>query len=111
MKLQPITERQPIVLNNIFFDTNSSKLKSESYPELDKLVGMLQNEPQMKIKLLGHTDSIGEEIDNQLLSENRAKSVYQYLIDHGITPSRLSYQGLGEKTSRIKRHRRRQIHE
>ncbi|MFZ1791580.1 MAG: OmpA family protein [Saprospiraceae bacterium] len=96
VKLQPITERQPIVLNNIFFDTNSSKLKSESYPELDKLVGMLQNEPQMKIKLLGHTDSIGEENDNQLLSENRAKSVYQYLIDHGITTSRLSYQGLGE---------------
>ncbi len=97
VKLQPITERQPIALNNIFFDTNSSKLKSESYPELDKLVGMLQNEPQMKIKLLGHTDNVGEDSDNQILSENRAKSVYQYLIDHGIQATRLSYEGFGEK--------------
>ena len=80
---------KPVALNNIFFETGSAKLLPSSHPELNKLVWLLRNNEKMKIELRGHTDDVGMDDYNQLLSEERAKSVYQYLIDRGIDASRL----------------------
>ncbi len=85
-----------IVLRNIFFETGSSKLLPSSDPELNKLLWTLRDNENMKIEIRGHTDNVGTEEDNQILSEARAKSVYQYLIERGIDASRLSYKGYGE---------------
>jgi outer membrane protein OmpA-like peptidoglycan-associated protein len=94
--LQPIAIGNKVVLNNIFFDTNKSDIKYESKPELKKLIDFLNLNPTVRIEISGHTDNVGTIQFNQTLSENRAKSVYQYLIRNGIGASRLVYKGYGE---------------
>jgi outer membrane protein OmpA-like peptidoglycan-associated protein len=93
--LSPIREGEKVVLRNIFFKTGSSTLEKESESELQKLVGLLSNNPSMKIEISGHTDNVGDAKSNQLLSENRAKAVYDYLIEKRIASDRLSYKGYG----------------
>ncbi|NVK64286.1 MAG: PD40 domain-containing protein [Flavobacteriales bacterium] len=92
----PLTIDTPVSLENVFFDLNKSKLRPESFVELDKLVAFLENNPSLKIELGGHTDTRGDADENQQLSEARAKSVYLYLIEKGIDESRLAYKGYGE---------------
>ena len=87
----------PVILNNIFFETGSTKLKEVSMVEIKRLAETLKTQPALKIRLLGHTDNVGDAIDNKILSEARAKAVYGVLITHGIESSRLSYIGIGEE--------------
>ena len=87
---------QPIVLQNVFFSTGSAMLLPSSNAELNLLYKTLLDHPTMKIEIRGHTDNVGEEEYNQQLSEARAKSVFQFLVDHGIVAERLSYTGFGE---------------
>jgi outer membrane protein OmpA-like peptidoglycan-associated protein len=94
--LQPIEVGNKVILNNIFFDTNKFDLKPESLSELQKLVEFLNENPTVHIEISGHTDNIGNNQANQLLSENRAKSVYQYLTSNKIDASKLVYKGYGE---------------
>jgi outer membrane protein OmpA-like peptidoglycan-associated protein len=94
--LQPIEVGNKVVLNNIFFDTNRSDIKPESKPELQKLIDFLNLNPTVRIEISGHTDNVGSNQANQVLSENRAKQVYQYLIANGIKADRLSFKGYGE---------------
>ncbi len=89
-------EERVIVLENIFFETGSAALLPISDTELNKLVWTLRNNKEMKIEIRGHTDNVGDETTNQVLSEDRAKAVYQYLIGRGIEATRLTYVGLGE---------------
>ena len=93
--LQPIEKGATIVLKNIFFETGKFELKSESKSELDKLVSLLRDNPDLKIQIDGHTDNVGQEKDNQLLSTNRAKSVVAYLLSKAINTQRLTYKGFG----------------
>lgn len=93
--LQPIEKGATIVLKNIFFETGKFDLKNESKTELDKLVALLNENPNLKIELEGHTDNVGQEKDNLLLSTNRAKSVVAYLLSKGINAQRLTYKGFG----------------
>ena len=93
--LQPIEKGATIVLKNIFFETGKFDLKNESKSELDKLVTLLNDNPNLKIQIDGHTDNVGQEKDNQLLSTNRAKSVVGYLLGKAINPQRLTYKGFG----------------
>ena len=93
--LQPIEIDASIVLKNIFFDINKFDLKSESEAELDKLVQLLNDNPTLKIQINGHTDSDGKAADNLRLSENRAKSVIDYLNSKNIVATRLSSKGHG----------------
>lgn len=86
----------PIVLKNIFFETASAVLLDASLFELNKLFRLLDENPSMKIQLNGHTDDVGKDEDNWLLSENRAKAVYNFLIEKGIAQERLTYKGFGE---------------
>ena len=94
--LQPIDTGAHIVLKNIFFPTNKFDLKPESQVELNKLVDFMNLNPTVKIEISGHTDNIGTPASNKILSENRAKSVYTYLVDHGITADRMKYKGYGQ---------------
>ena len=83
-------------MKNIFFNTDKFELKSESDAELEKLVSLLNKNPKMKIEINGHTDNVGADTYNQVLSENRSKAVYEYLINKGIAKERLSYKGYGK---------------
>jgi outer membrane protein OmpA-like peptidoglycan-associated protein/Tol biopolymer transport system component len=94
--LQPIDTGASIVLKNIFFETNKYDLKPESEVELGKLISFLKNNPTIKIEISGHTDNQGTPQTNIILSENRAKAVYTYLIAHSIDASRLAYKGYGQ---------------
>ncbi|MDY0084263.1 MAG: OmpA family protein, partial [Ignavibacteriaceae bacterium] len=80
IKLQPIKEGEIVVLENIFFDFDSDKIKSESFVELNKLVKLLNENNQISIELRGHTDNIGLAEYNINLSDKRAFAVYNYLI-------------------------------
>lgn len=93
--LQPIEKGASIVLKNIFFETGKFDLQNESKSELDKLVELLNDNPNLKIQIDGHTDNVGQQKDNLELSNNRAKSVVVYLLSKGINQQRLSYKGFG----------------
>lgn len=94
--LQPIEKGKRVVLNNVFFDTDSSNLKNESIVELNKLHVFLKQNPTVKIEIGGHTDNSGNKQKNITLSLQRAKSVYKYLVDKGIDIRRLSYKGYAD---------------
>lgn len=90
------TPGPPTILKNVFFDLGLATLRPESYIELNKLRDFLKTNANIKIELGGHTDTRGDANENQVLSENRAKAVYNYLIKEGIAATRLSYKGYGE---------------
>jgi len=92
---RPVVSR-PVVLRNVFFDTGSAALLPASTTELDRLVALLRESPALRIQVSGHTDNVGDDAGNQTLSENRAKAVYDYLIQNGITAERLRFKGFGE---------------
>jgi outer membrane protein OmpA-like peptidoglycan-associated protein len=94
--LQPIEANASIILKNIFFDVNQYELKPSSQLELDDVVKLLRENPLVSVQINGYTDNVGKPADNLLLSENRAKSVVNYLKSKGIDPKRLSYKGFGE---------------
>lgn len=87
----------PVVLNNIFFETGSAQLKEVSMLEINRLSSTLKEQPTLKIRILGHTDNVGDNAANKLLSEQRAKAVYDAIAAKGIEASRLSYIGIGEE--------------
>ncbi len=93
--LTPIEVNSSMVLRNIFFETDKYNLKKESRLELDRLVALMEKNPEMKIEIGGHTDNIGSESHNLTLSKNRAKAVYEYLAGQGIDPDRMTYKGYG----------------
>ena len=92
----PITNQQPTLLANVFFDLGKATLRPESYIELNKLNDFLKNNLTLKIEISGHTDTRGDEKDNLKLSNDRAKAVYEYIIAKGIDAKRLSFKGYGE---------------
>ncbi len=93
--LKPIKPGKITVLKNIFFETDKYSLKSESRIELEKLIKFMQYNPSVKIEISGHTDTVGTKEYNLELSEKRAKAVYDYLTDNGISSNRLDYEGYG----------------
>ncbi|MFM7340731.1 MAG: OmpA family protein, partial [Bacteroidota bacterium] len=96
LTLVPIESGQSITMNNLFFDTKQWTLKPESYLELNRIVVFLQQNPTVKIEISGHTDDVGSEESNQILSAKRAYEVYMYFISKSITAERLIYVGYGE---------------
>lgn len=92
---KPATDIE-VVLNNVFFDVDRYELKPESKLELDKLVHLLKKFPFMKIEIGGHTDNTGDKARNKTLSQNRARSVKEYLVSKGIEATRLSAIGYGD---------------
>ncbi len=93
--IEDLEIEQAIILNNIYFNLNEAKLQAESETELFKLHNLLEMNPNFIIEIHGHTDNTGSDEYNLQLSEERAKSVVNYLIENGISEERLSYKGFG----------------
>ena len=83
-------------LYGILFDTDSARIRSESFPTLDEVVRVLAGEKSWSLTIEGHTDSTGTPAHNQTLSEQRAKSVREYLTGKGVAAGRLSTVGFGQ---------------
>jgi len=95
IKMKKIKVGGAVVLRNVFFNTGSFDLLSESKIELQKLIEFLNLNKTVFIEIEGHTDNVGSEDMNQKLSESRAKEVYKYLINKGIDDNRMKYKGYG----------------
>ena len=94
----------PVLIENIFYDFDKATLRPESQTALNELVDMLNDNPNITIELSAHTDFKGSDQYNERLSQRRAESVVNYLIEHGIASDRLTPKGYGEsKPKKIKR--------
>ncbi len=96
LEMVPLEEGSQAVLDNIFFEFGSYKLKEASKVELDFLYNYMKQNPGMEIEIQGHTDNVGTPEANFELSQQRAEAVRTYLLDRGIEPSRISAKGYGE---------------
>jgi outer membrane protein OmpA-like peptidoglycan-associated protein len=85
------------ILNNIFFDLDKFDLKPKSIPELQKIIRFMKENPQVRVEVSGHTDNSGQASYNKQLSEKRAFSVYDYLLQKGIDKNRLLPKGYGSE--------------
>lgn len=94
--LVPIEIGQVVRLNNVFFDFDKWDLRPESFIELDRVVQLLNENPAIEIEMSAHTDSYGSDDYNFKLSDNRARSVREYILSRGIAPQRIISQGYGE---------------
>lgn len=105
VKLEPISKTISIftnievgssfVMENILFETNKSILKESSYKPLNQLISELNKNPKLKLEISGHTDNTGTNEHNQILSEQRAKAVVNYLVKNGTATNRLTFKGYG----------------
>jgi outer membrane protein OmpA-like peptidoglycan-associated protein len=94
--LDPIKVGSVMVLKNIFFDFDLATLREASKSELERLDKFMTENPDISIEISGHTDSKGKDKYNQKLSESRAQSVVDYLVNRGISKDRLVAKGYGE---------------
>lgn len=92
-----VVPEETYVLKNIQFEFDKYKLLPVSFPELDRIVNILERQPAWHAELGGHTDYIGTDDYNLELSKNRANSVRDYLVSKGIDASRLKAQGFGKQ--------------
>ncbi len=94
--LQPIEIGVTVRLKNIYFDFDKTTLKNESFPELNKVVDLLKQNPSVEIEISGHTDNKGSDEYNETLSQGRSEAVVSYIISQGIDSYRLTARGYGE---------------
>lgn len=90
-------EIKSFVLHNIYFATGKTHILDSSEPALNDLYGFLSARPNQRIRIVGHTDNIGSDRSNQILSEGRCKEVRQSMIGRGIAPERIEIEGRGER--------------
>lgn len=95
IELDPIKVGATVVLKNIFFDFDSANLREESKAELLRVRRLLEENPNVKIEIGGHTDNKGSDAYNKNLSRERASSVVDYLKNLGIDSNRMSFKGYG----------------
>jgi OmpA-OmpF porin, OOP family len=99
--LVPIEVGQVVRLNNVFFDFDKSSLRPESFVELDRVMKLLNENPAIEIEMSAHTDNRGSDDYNFKLSDNRARSVMEYIILKGIAANRIISQGYGETKPQV----------
>jgi OmpA-OmpF porin, OOP family len=97
IEVATVKENMTIVLNNVFFDFDKATLKAESNSELNRIVDQMKEKSGMQIEISGHTDAVGAEKYNLGLSERRARSVSNYLIEKGVDKNRISILFYGEE--------------
>lgn len=100
LEMSPIEVGKTVIINNIYFNFDKTTLKEASFPELDRLTDLMTQNPGIKIDIIGHTDSKGSDDYNLTLSEGRAQSVMEYLIEKGIAQERMTATGRGETDPR-----------
>lgn len=93
--LQPIKKNTIVILNNLFFDTDKTKIRNISAQSLEELYQLLVKNPEMRIRITGHTDNVGSRNYNMKLSRGRAKAVYDEMVRRGIDPNRMEAVGRG----------------
>jgi OmpA-OmpF porin, OOP family len=93
---EEIVKRLEYAAQRIYFATGSAKLLSTSFKSLDDVVKVMNEDLNLKLSVEGHTDNVGKDEYNQTLSESRAASVREYLVNHGVNDSRIVSQGFGE---------------
>jgi outer membrane protein OmpA-like peptidoglycan-associated protein len=98
IKLSRLKVGEKMLLANVFYKVDSWQIENESLSELNKLCDLLKENQQLKIEIGGYTDATGTDEHNQTLSEKRALSVVDFLIEKGISPERLKYKGYGNKS-------------
>lgn len=91
----PVSKR--IVLRGVNFDFDKSTIRPDSRPVLDEAAEILKENPDVRISVEGHTDSVGSEEYNEKLSVRRAEAVFRYLVNHGVPPERMEVIGYGER--------------
>ena len=96
IELNPVKKGEVFIVKNLHFATNKTRILSRSEEALNDLYMYLARNPQVRIKIIGHTDSVGKDDANQKLSDGRANAVMQDLIERGIAPDRLQAEGRGE---------------
>jgi len=95
--IESFEQNKPLVFESLEFSSNSYKMRSNIKPQLDELVQFLTNYPMLQLIVEGHTDSDGDERDNQVLSERRARNITEYLMEKGgFEPGRIIARGYGE---------------
>lgn len=99
---KPVVTETEIQIENIYFDFNKATIKQESKLSLNKVITVLNENPNMSISIFAHTDSKGSDEYNKVLSEKRAKSTFDYLVSKGISKDRLKYMGMGEMELKVK---------
>jgi OOP family OmpA-OmpF porin len=97
IQVVPIEQDAVMRLNTIFFDFGKAVLKPEAFPELDRVVQLMNERTDMHIEIAGHTDNVGSDETNQKLSERRANAVKKFMLSKGIDMSRITAVGYGEK--------------
>jgi len=100
--MDPIVLEKPIVLNNIYYDLDKSEIRADAKPVLDSLVLIMNDNPEIYIELGSHTDSRAPDDYNMGLSQRRARSAVNYIIDKGIRSERIVAKGYGETQLLIK---------
>jgi outer membrane protein OmpA-like peptidoglycan-associated protein len=95
-KLSRVKVGEIVEMRNIFFDFNSDQLKSESESELQRVLKLLTDYPDLHIEIQGHADSIGTKEYNLDLSKRRAMAVLRWLVDRGVAAKRLKAEGMGD---------------
>ena len=95
--LEKVEAGKKLVMNNIAFELNQSKLGKESFSELDNALKLLKDIPSLEIEISGHTDNTGSAENNERLSRLRAKAVRDYLISKGGDINRITYKGYGPR--------------
>jgi outer membrane protein OmpA-like peptidoglycan-associated protein/Tfp pilus assembly protein PilF len=96
VNLWPLTEGSEVVLRNVFFASNSAELDRKSGLELNRVYSLLKENRETKIEIGGHTDDVGSEEDNLVLSQKRADAVKSFLVNKGISAERIRTKGYGE---------------
>ncbi|MBQ8101023.1 MAG: OmpA family protein [Paludibacteraceae bacterium] len=94
--MQRIREGRKVVLRNMFFATGKTRILPQSEPTLEELAAFMQDNPEVKIRIIGHTDAVGSEESNQRLSEGRAAAVRADLMARGVDAARIEAEGRGE---------------
>jgi outer membrane protein OmpA-like peptidoglycan-associated protein/tetratricopeptide (TPR) repeat protein len=94
--LEKIDVGKSYTINDILFATNSYQVNDTIKAVVNEFSDYLSQNPKLTVTIEGHTDNVGNPTDNLILSQNRARSIYDYLVERGIDKSRLSYKGYGE---------------
>jgi OOP family OmpA-OmpF porin len=96
IQLSSVEENVTLVLNNIFFDFDKATLRPESFPELNRIINVMNEKGTMEIEIAGHADATGPASYNLQLSEKRARSIVDYLLGKGIAENRIAVVFYGE---------------
>ena len=96
VNLKPLKAETKLQLENITFETNSAELNASSYEELDRVIELLANNANIRIEISAHTDDVGRKAYNVKLSQRRAQSVVDYLLENDVVKEQLEAHGYGE---------------